>query len=174
MEASVTKNFDLMNGIRITVMVLILFVVYKLLRKFNLLGENQETKDIKELAESPALGDSFNNSVIDPEKPFISAIKKKFGKKPTPQQLETLLPHKAQMPKMITTIRFDVHKTFSKNQVTKIFNVIKTLKSQYEINFFATMYGIVTHDDFFSELDKLMPDEKLAQLNDIIKAKPII
>lgn len=150
------------------------FVVYKILNKFNLFGDSEETKEAKKLGTDPAFNNVVTNITKDPKNIFLQAIHKKFGNKPTKAQLDSLTPNRPNFPKWITTIDFDVHNTFTPNDASKIFNIFKLLSSQYEINFFSTVFGLTTKQDMYGKLDKLMKDSDMAKLRENINSKPII
>lgn len=154
--------------------VVILYVVYKLLDKFNLFGKSEDTKNAEALGEDPTFSNVVTNITRDPKNIFLQAIHKKFGEKPTSAQLKSLLPNYPNYPKWVTTINFDVHHNFTQNDSTLILNIFKIISSQYEANFFATEFSLTTGHDMYAKLDKLMHDSDMSKLRTIISSKPII
>ncbi len=150
------------------------FVIFKLLKKFNILGVNENTEQAKLLGEEAALNSVVTQITSDPKNVFLLAIRKKFGSKPTAQQMDSLLPNKNLMPKSAVTLKYDVHNNFTPNDASMVFNVFKNFKSQYEINFFSTLYGALTKQDLYGTLDKLMFDSDMAKLRTLINSKPLI
>lgn len=161
-------------GVKIGLVFVVGFVAYKLLNKFNIFGTSEATEQATKLGEDPAFSNVVTNMVKDPSNIFLVAIHKKFGAKPTKVQLDSLLPNKLLYPKMVTSIKFDVHNTFTPNDATIIFNAFKTLSSQYEVNFFASVYSATTGQDMYGTLDKLMKDSDMEKLRSMINSKPVI
>src|SRR4051812_38982737 len=85
------------------------FIILGLLKKFNLFGQSENSKQADQLGQDAALVDSVTNITKNPNNVFLVAIKKKFGAKPSKAQMDSLLPNKPNMPKMVTTIKFDAH-----------------------------------------------------------------
>lgn len=162
------------NAFIIVGSLLLAYVVWKLLNKFNILGESENTKEARLLGTDKVFNDAATNVSKNPKNEFLIAIKKKFGLKPTAKQLDSLLPNKNNYPDWVTTINFDVHKNFTPNDSTKIFNIFKLMANQWEINFFSTVFSLTTKQDMYAKLDKLMSDSDMAKLRDTINSKPII
>lgn len=174
MEA--TAAVSTVNPFRIAQWVLLgigTIIVVKFLNKFNLLGTSRETQEAIALGQDAALAQTTQDIVSNPNNPFLLAIKKKFGSKPTPKQMASLLPNKPRMPKLITQIN-DAHNTFTFNDASKIFAAFRGLASQYEVNFFATLYSATTGQDMYGKLDDLMRDKDMATLRQIINSKPLV
>lgn len=152
----------------------IIYFAFMLLKKFNLLpGDNKNTADAKALGTDAAFKDTVTNITKNNGNPFLPAIVKKFGKKPTKAQMESLIPNKKNFPKLMTQI-IDAHNNFSQNDAAKIFGAYKQLSSQYEINFFNSVMSIAQKKDVYGSLDQLMHDSDMSKLRDIIEAKPVI
>ena len=149
------------------------FVLYKLAHKFNLLGTSEATKQAQALGNDITLHDTVLNNISDPTGDFTKAIHAKFGANPTPAQMLSLLPNKANMPALMTQIN-DAHNWFSQNDAAKILGAFKQFRSQYEINFFATMYSLVQKTDMFEKLNKLLHDSDMATLRANNNSKPLI
>lgn len=150
-----------------------LIIVIKLLRKFNILGESEETTKAKLLNTDAAFSATTTDMTTNPDNKFLLAIKKKFGNRPTAKQLEGLLPNKKAMPKLITQIN-DSRNIFSPNDASKVLGAFRRLISQYEVNFFSTLYEVTNHEDMFGKLDKLLRDTDMAKLHDMVTLKPVI
>lgn len=148
-------------------------VVVKVLHKMNLLGKSEATKQAEALGQDISLHDTVLNNIADPDGSFTKAIHAKFGVNPTKAQMKSLLPNQANMPKLMTQIN-DSHNWFSQNDAGKVLGAFKQFKSQYETNFFATMYGLVQKNDMYKKLDKLLHDSDMALLRSNINTKPLI
>lgn len=169
---STIKGANPIKWIQWVIFGLFIFFAFKLLRKFNLLGESDESKEARLLGEDPALAQPLSD-LNNPKNIFTKAIIKKFGKKPTKAQMDSLLPNKAKMPKLMTQI-LDSKNVIMPNNAAKIFGAIRLLYSQYEINFFSTVMSLVIKEDFYGKLDKLMSDDDMGTLRKIINSKPLI
>lgn len=177
METSINKISGYadaaIGAVKIIGLALLVFFALKLLRKFNLLGESEESKEARLLGEDKALAQPISDVKTNPNNPFRLAIIKKFGNKPTKAQMDSLLPNKVKMPQLMTQI-LDAKNAIMPNNAAKIFGAIRMLSSQYEINFFTTVMSLVIKEDFYGKLDQLMRDSDMMTLRGIINSKPII
>lgn len=156
-------------GIGIAV-VIVGFVIYKILQATGLI-KSAESEAADELANDAAFREVASNIKNQPE--FLRAIRAKFGSKPTAAQMLSLTPNKAIYGALGRQI-MEAHNNWTPNNAGKIFGVYKQLKSQYEANFFNTVFGMAIKSDAYAYLDKLMHDSDMATLRKIILAKPLI
>lgn len=175
---------------------LIVWLLYPLRAK--LFGSKAAQEDAVKLGESDALSDNTINALNKVDNKFRVAIKdaviKKYGAKATAADVadfttNVLLPNKNKFASMIMQI-MSSYSHVGSNDAGKITNVFKTLKSQFEINAFATDYAVVTMSpsfkpfipagksvlagDLYKALDDLLHDTDESALLKLIDAKPLI
>lgn len=167
---SIGKITTIAYGVGILIVV---FIVFKVLNKFNILGKSEATKEAEKLGTDPTFVNNVTNQVAASNSDFGSAIRKRFGSKPTKAQLDSLLPNIKNYPALVRQI-MEAHNNFTPNSADKIFGVYKQLRSQYEISFFNTTLSLALKSDAFGILDKLMKDSDMQKLREIINAKPLI
>ncbi len=168
-----TSKIDLGFWFKGILGIVVFYVIYKLLNKFNILGQSEANKEAQLLNTDAAFATTTTDITNNPNNKFLLAIKKKFGNKPTPKQLLSLLPNKSKMPSLITQIN-DAHNTLKPNDASKVLGAFRQFISQYETNFFATLYEVTNGEDMFGKIDKLLHDSDMATLRNIINAKPVI
>lgn len=167
------------TGFKAFILVVAVYVIYKLVSKFQssftgLFGSSKDTEEAKLLSTDKVFADAATNVTTNPKNEFLIAIKKKFGAKPTDAQMKTLLPNYASMPKWVTDIRYEAKNTWSSDDSAKVFSIFRLMRSQWEINFFATMFNITTKKDIYLWLEDIMYKGELNDLRKMINTKPII
>lgn len=174
--ASESKGIDMgkvWQGVQLLALAIGVYLVFKLLNKFNILGTSEATKQAEALGTDPAFANTVTNNISQGDNQFSRAIKQKFGAKPTKKQLDSLLPNLKNMPALQTQI-LNSHNNWTPNDAAKILGAYKQLHSQYEVNFFNTMFQLATKSDAYGMLDKLMHDSDMAKLREIVNEKPLI
>ncbi len=170
-------------------------LVYKFLHKMNIFGTSEDTKNARLLASDISLSQNTVNALNTIDNEFRDAVKKevvsKYGAKATPEnvkdEVKSLLPNLPNFGKRVLEI-WKSYNRFLSNDTAPIFDVIKSLKSKFEVNAFATYYGAFSRNpankssipkaslagDFYEVLNNLMHDSDMARLREVINSKPLI
>ena len=122
------------------------------MHKMNIFGTSEATKNAQALAGDISLSQNTVNALNTIDNQFRNAIKaeviSKYGMTATPQnvkdEVKSLLPNQANFGGMMLEIWKSYNRILS-NDTAPIFDVIKRLKSQFEVNpweptFFTTYY----------------------------------
>ena len=143
------------------------FLIYKLLSKFGLLGMSDEEKNAQALGESTALNDEVNKDTK-----LGKAIKKQLGKNNvTTQDIKNLTPNRANFGRWIQQI-WDSKGTFKDNEDT-VYAIMRQMNSQLEINLFAKTFATIKGRDLFGFLATFLSDTQLSNVYSIIKNKKL-
>jgi len=155
------KQFEALKWVLVLIAI---YMVYKLLNKFGLLGETSEEKEARELSENSALKE-FNK-----ENKLMSAAKKTLGtNKPSAEQLKSLMPNKANFGRFAMEIKAADGNV--NDDETAVYNVFNSMYSQFEISAFATVYKVLYKMDLFTYLNSFLDEKELANVQRIIKNK---
>jgi hypothetical protein len=153
---------------KLILLIAFVFLLYKLLSKFGLLGMSDEEKNAQALGESTALNDEVNKNTK-----LGKAIQKQIGKKVvTPQDVKDLTPNRANFGKWIQEI-WDAKGTFKDNEDT-VYKIMRQMNSQFEINLFSKTFAVVKGRDLFGFLATFLNDEQLSNVHTIIKNKKLV
>jgi hypothetical protein len=148
-----------------------LYLIYKLLNKFGLLGETEDEKGANELISNTGIdtvGDLKDN------KKQVAAIQKTTGKKlPTSADIKKIQSTPQQyrrLAELINSARGTVANGFDDNE-DLIYSSISELKSQFDFSMFSRFFLSWKHQDLFVFLKEFLNDSELARINTIIKNK---
>lgn len=136
-----------------------LFILYKLLNKFGLLGETKEEKKAKELENQ-----LVNVDMTD--KQLVKDIQKKYGGNFTKIKVHT--------PKELTGMSLQIikaHGVFDDDEQT-IYNVFKSLYSKYDLSKLVLIFKVTGKGDLFLWLKSFLDDNEMATIYDITKKLP--
>lgn len=146
-------------------MALALYMIYKLLNKFNLLGTSEDTKAATALGSSNALAE------INKDNPLVkdAIVNGKTYAKMTPAERGSLAPNSSKFGGWIQDL-WDASGTFNDNE-DDVYNIFKLLSSQYETSLFAATFKVIKGKDLYLYLKSFMSDGELAEVYDITSHK---
>lgn len=159
------KNFLLWTGVVVTVYVLIV-----LLRRFGLLGQSKEEKGAEELTTSQVATASENVQM-----PFIKDIAARLKKpvsKVTKDDIGKFSPSANQMLAWENQIK-GAKSIFGDNELA-VYNVFRQIKSQFQLYFFNRFFQAKNKVNLIDFVADFMNDEELYKINEIIKTYPRI
>ena len=155
------KQFEILKWILVAA---VLFMLYKLLNKFGLLGQTDDEKGARELE----LG-TITKDIRD-DKQTQQNVKRATGKKkPNAQDILRIVSDSSTMLRLSTEI-YNAH-GITNDDEDAIYNAFRQLKSQYDAQMFAGFFKQRYKKDLFSWLDSFLDSEELAKINQIIKDK---
>lgn len=143
---------------------LILFLLFKGLKKLGLLGQTDEEKNDEKLSAADALQDlNKDNALLTDAKKILKT------NTPTPAQLNTLLPNKNKFGQYVLTL-MAADGAFNDDE-TAVYNVFKSMYSQYEISTFATTFKQVKGMDLYLYLKSFLDTDEMSEIYKIVSAK---
>lgn len=164
------KQFEVLKWVAVIVAI---FIIIKLLNKFNLFGKDQAQKDAEALGQSAGL-----TKPVQQQSEMQKAIKRKLGtSKPTKEQLKGLLPNFNNYPAWVKEIYGAKH-AFG-NEIEPVMNVFRQMNSQFEINYFSQLFAQTTKKDLYGYLKKLFTGvlgnaDRMQDIYAIVRDKPMV
>jgi len=149
-----------------------LYMVYKLLNKFGLLGTSPDDKGAAQLANS----DIFNpNSGVN-NKVVVAAAKATGVKNPNVNDFKKIVPNQKYFSEW-TKILLNARGLTNDNEAS-VFGVFNNMYSQFEIKMFSDAFSIALKKnnlgtDLWSYLDNFLDSSDMAKINEIIKRKKV-
>jgi hypothetical protein len=155
------KQFEVLKWILVA---LALFLIFKTLNKLGVLGMTDDEKGAEELEDKKRL----ETLTLDKKTQDV-IIKTTSKEKPTAADIKKLTPNSGSFAKWILDIKY-AKGTVNDDEDT-VFNVFRSMSSQFEINMFSTTFKATTGLDLMGYLKSFLDDEDLAEINRIIKNK---
>lgn len=161
-----SKQTDLLLWVLV---ILIIFIILRILNKFGLFGKTEEEKGREQLEQSATMQD------INKSNKLVTDLKKKAKENKqkgvsTEQTVKNQYPNKARYGKFVLDIKYA--KGVVNDNEEAVFNVFRSLASQFEVSHFSTVYKQLTGTDLFTYLDSFLSKSELSEINDIVKRKP--
>lgn len=153
------KQFEILKW---ALVIIAVFMVLRLLNKFGLLGKTDDEKNADKLATSGALNDLSESGLLKAAQTVTGT------KTPSKKQLLNLMPNKDKFGKWIIDI-YGADKIDDDEDA--VFNVFKSMYSQFEISSFATTFKAVKGIDLYVYLNSFMDKSELAEIYKIIASK---
>ena len=154
---------------KLILLIAAVFLIYKLLDKFGLMGLSDAEKNAQKLSEGEALNDA-----LDKNSKLGKAILKSTGKSLktlNASDVKAITPNRPNMNNYVNQI-WDAKGTFKDNE-DMVYNVFRNLYSQFEINFFSKYFSVTKKRDLYGFLATFMNTNELSTLQNIIKSKKL-
>lgn len=153
-----------MEYLKTFLLIAVIFLVFKLLSKFGLLGKSKDEKKADALFLAPQLQRNFNTTIL-------TALKKKYKQSTfTNTELKALAPSEKLLKQWYENIL--QAKSFRDDNEALVFSTFKAMKNQMAVYTFGLYFNSV-YGDLITFL-KFLDSEELAKVSDIINSKPLV
>ena len=154
-----------------------LYMVYKLLNKFGLVGTTENDDKVKALGEGSVVGDlglTKTNKVVDDA---VKKVQKDLGRKVAAGDMKAVLSSPRQMMEYYYELinapaaATMQSKSLYDDDEDAVFNVFRKLRNQYDVHVFAVFFKTQSKKDLFAFLDSFLSTSEIAKIQDIINSK---
>mgnify|MGYP000856589775 CR=1 FL=1 len=141
---------------------ILLYALYRLLQKFNIIDDVTDTKaDI--LINDPLF---FQNE----GQKLVSELTKKLGRKPTVTDMQVRALSSSKM--LALTNEVINAKGFVNDSEEEIYTVFKNFSTQFQVYYFSQFFKAKTNKDLIAFISDFMNNTELSKVYDIIKKLP--